>query len=69
MGRHSACSLGSATHVGLCQRELVSLVISQGKLKLILVISVYLTVDFETNDWGSTRAMVNGLTYIPQKVS
>ncbi|KAH8778303.1 multicopper oxidase-domain-containing protein, partial [Hyaloscypha sp. PMI_1271] len=29
---------------------------------------VYLTVDFAQNDWGSTRAAVNGLTYIPQKV-
>lgn len=29
---------------------------------------VYVTVDFAQNDQGSTRAMVNGLTYLSQKV-
>jgi len=29
---------------------------------------IYLTADFGQNDWGSNRAMFNGLTYIPQKV-
>lgn len=28
----------------------------------------YLTVDFAQNDWGSNRAMVNGQTYLSQKV-
>jgi iron transport multicopper oxidase len=69
MGRHSACSLGSTTPMGLCQRELVSIIILQSRLRLILLGSVYLTVDFEQNDWGSNRAAMNGLTYIPQKVS
>ena len=61
--------MGPTTHVGLRQRELVSTIIPKSKLRLTLVGSVYLTVDFAQNDWGSTRAAVNGLTYIPQKVS
>jgi iron transport multicopper oxidase len=29
---------------------------------------IYLTADFGTNSWGGTRAMFNGVTYLPQKV-